>query len=854
MEHILLDVTIEPKNKVVRGSVTHKLRAVSPDQKWIVLDQVGLKIEETKVNGKTAHHAIEGEKLRIDLDSAQAANPEPGASIELVIQYRAERPRRGLYFTGPDADYPNKPYQVWSQGQDQDNHFWFPVFDYPNQKATSEVIARVPKGFTAVSNGALLSKTDQGETAQYHYKLGTPHVTYLITLAVAEFTEWADQGPRGLPVQYFVQPGKEEDGKRSFSHTPAMIETFEKKIGVPYAYEKYSQVAVQDFIFGGMENTSATTQTDLTLHDARAHLDFTSDPLVSHELAHQWFGDLLTCRDWSHGWLNEGFATFMERVWVENRKGPDGGLDEGKYYGLQDLKAYLDSDRGHYRRPIVCNTYVEPIDLFDTHLYQKGGQVLNLIRGVLGEELFWKSVNLYVTRHKGQSVETLDLIRAIEDATGRNLRRLFDEWIFGAGYPEFELSFNWHEDKKLAEIVVEQKQTGGQPSVTADGATTYLFHLPVVFELTLAEGKKVTHRIEIGEARERIFLAAPSKPLMVRFDPNHTIPKTLKFPRPKEMLVYQLHNDSDITGRIEAARELAKAGSDLDTVRALEKALLEDGFWGVQADVAAAISELRTEHARDALIRGLAVKNPKARRGVVRALGTFKGDAKAAEALKRLAERDESYFVEADAISAWTNASLEAGLASREEAARAERVEGFLLEALARPSYREVIRSAALRALAQLPGVSRGERPRATQAIIEWTRRGRELDARMTAIEALGSVARTATPPEKARAFEVFVALADEDNFRIRVKLAHTLGQTGAGEAVGLLRKIHAIDSDGRVRRDALDAIDSLTGPGAGEESVSRLKGTLDLLEREYQKLKTQLEDLRASQDKRPGL
>src|SRR6185437_11759410 len=165
-----------------------------------------------------------------------------------------------------------------------------------------------------------------------------------------------------------------------------MIEAFEAKVGVPYAYEKYSQVAVQDFIFGGMENTSATTQTDRTLHDARAHLDFTSDSLVSHELAHQWFGDLLTCRDWSHGWLNEGFATFMERVWVENDTGQHGGVDEAKYYSYQDLKEYLQEDSGGYRRPIVSNTYIEPIDLFDRHLYQKGGLVLNLLRYVLGED------------------------------------------------------------------------------------------------------------------------------------------------------------------------------------------------------------------------------------------------------------------------------------------------------------------------------------------------------------------------------------------------------------------------------------------------------------------------------------
>src|SRR5207248_5546323 len=140
---------------------------------------------------------------------------------------------------------------------------------------------------------------------------------------------------------------------------------------------------------------------------------------------------------------------------------------------------YIEEDTQHYRRPIVCNTYIEPIDLFDRHLYNKGGLVLNLIRSILGEDLFWKAIQLYVTRHRGQSVETLDLIRAIEDATGRNLRQVFDEWVFNAGYPQFELSYQWHDDSKSAELAIEQKQTEGKDELTKDGATTKLFHLPV---------------------------------------------------------------------------------------------------------------------------------------------------------------------------------------------------------------------------------------------------------------------------------------------------------------------------------------------------------------------------------------
>jgi aminopeptidase N len=837
LEHVLLKVKVDPKGKTLEGTVTHRVRVVAPGQTRLRLDQAGLTIEEAKVDGKKTEFSIAGHALYIELPGGEA---QVGSYLEVSVRYRVTDPRRGLYFTGPDRDYPSKPFQTWSQGQDEDSRYWFPSFDYPNQKATSEMIATVPKGFTAVSNGALLAKEDDGAWSRFHYRLGTPHVTYLISLTVAEFSEWSDAGPGGVPVQYFVRPGREADGKRAFGNTPAMIRAFAEKTGQPYPYEKYSQVAVQDFIFGGMENTSATTQTELTLHDERAHLDFSSDPLVSHELAHQWFGDLLTCRDWSHGWLNEGFATFMERVWVEANPGKDGGWDEAKYFSYQDLRDYLAEDSGRYRRSIVCNTYIEPIDLFDAHLYQKGGLVLNLIRYLLGDELFWQSIRAYVARHKGSSVETLDLIRAIEDTTGRNLRRVFDEWVFGAGHPEFELAYSWQPEKKRVELIIEQKQTSGNATFSKDGWTTCLFHLPVVIELTLAGGKKVVHRVDVESARERVFLAADTQPLMVRFDPDHWIPKTLKFPRPKEMLLYQLTHDADCMGRIEAARELI-ALADGDVVAALGKALISDAFWGVQAEVAAALGEIRSPQARDALIAALGKLgrgHPKARRGVVRALGVFK-DPVAADALGPIAEKDPSYYVEAEAIHAW--ASARGGAAPQKGVV--EQTETFLLKQLEKPSYREVIRGAALHALSELPGVARGECPRAVEALVKWSRRGIEADARGAAVLGLGVVARSGAPVVRAQALGALSELAEEDSFRLRMALIPAL-RTAGGEGASLaLWKIKQHDIDGRIRRAAQSSMDALAAAGSVPEQVAKLQASLEKLEEEHRKLKAHWEE-----------
>ncbi|MEO5970594.1 MAG: M1 family aminopeptidase [Bdellovibrionia bacterium] len=874
LEHIFLDLVADPKTKTLRGSAIQTVRVISPGQKWLRLDQVNLKIDEVFAKiidetkqvksgnsgklGKKADFFIEGTTLRIDL-----GEPKADQLYEIVIHYQVDHPRRGMYFTGPDEAYPQKPYQMWTQGQDEDSRYWFPTLDYPNQKATSEIRVVVPEGFTAVSNGALLSKKKinqgllgrdlahilSGASVEFHYRLGSPHVTYLISLVIAEFSEWSELGPRGLPVQYFVAKGREADGKRAFGNTARMIEVFENKTGIEFPFEKYSQVAVQDFIFGGMENTSATTQTDLVLHDEKAHLDFSADPLVSHELAHQWFGDLVTCRDWSHGWLNEGFATFMERVWVECRpslKGETGqgsynGIEEGKYYAFQDFREYLSEDQNSYRRPIVCNTYIEPIDLFDTHLYQKGGLVLNLIRYVLGDDLFWKSIQLYLTRHRDQSVETIDLIRAIEDATGKNLRRLFDEWVFGAGYPEFELTYSWHEEKKQTEWVIEQKQTEGAPSITKEGATTHLFHLPVILEMTLAGGEVITHRLEIQEARERVFLPASSKPLMVRFDPGHAIPKSLKFPRPKEMLLYQLIYDKDCMGRIEAAHELVQNDktSGLEVTQALGKALLVDSFWGVQVEIASVLAELRTAEARSVLIQSLKVNHPKARRAVVQALGTYHHSS-AAEALRALAEKDESYYVEAESTYAWSMAQLELGYVTQEK--KVSEVEKFLLRQMEKPSYRDVIRNFSLNALSELPGIGSGERANALQTVIHWTQRGQSIDARSAAVRALGKVLLKARSSEKAKILGVFEQLSDEDHFRLRIQLVHSLADSECVEAVPILQKIFKLDTDGRVKRNARSAIDRLLTSGGVPSSVANLKTALQKLEEDYRSLRTKFE------------
>ncbi|MFZ1018294.1 MAG: M1 family metallopeptidase, partial [Candidatus Cybelea sp.] len=449
VEQIDLHVTPDFETESLDGVCTLTVRALDEPVSRLTLDAVDLEI--SRVEPSASFNARDG-KLEIVFEKPIPA----GERASVAVTYRASKPRHGLFFVKPTAEHPEKVAHVWTQSQDQYARYWFPCLDYPHEKQRTTTTIVVPKGMFALGNGELVERRDEGGQTIFRYRQDVPHSTYLMTMVAGPFVEveQGSAGRNGVPVYYYVLPGHEGDGERAFANTPKMIERFEEKIGVPYPYARYSQIAVSDFIFGGMENTSATTQTDRTLHDETAHIDFSSDPLVSHELAHQWFGDLMTCRDWEHAWLNEGFATFMEAVWRE----ADLGADEYLYNIYHFVLAYQREDSHRYRRPIVCNVYRDPIEIFDRHLYQKGAAVLHMLRGELGDARFWRSIARYANDNAQRSVETIDLVRAIEAATGRNLRGFFDQWVYREGYPILNVGVSWDAQRRVATLTIDQEQ------------------------------------------------------------------------------------------------------------------------------------------------------------------------------------------------------------------------------------------------------------------------------------------------------------------------------------------------------------------------------------------------------------
>jgi aminopeptidase N len=356
VNHIFLDLSLDIPNKSFQGNCNITLTPVRRGISQLTLDAVNLNITSVLMDGVSQPFDYDGEKLTVNL-----LKPTTEQTCILSIAYDVKQPQRGLYFIAPDEHYPNKPIQVWTQGEDEDSRFWFPCFDYPGQLATSEIRVKVPKPYIAISNGELIATEEKGDEIIYQWSQKKVHPTYLMTLAVGDFAEIKDSW-QNIPVTYYVEKGREADGKRSMGKTPEMIAFFSDKFGYPYPYPKYAQVCVDDFIFGGMENTSTTLLTDRCLLDERAMIDnMRTESLVAHELAHQWFGDLVVIKHWSHAWIKEGMASYSEVLWVDKEY----GKDDAAYYLLGEAKSYLQEDSSRYRRPIVTHVYREAIELYD---------------------------------------------------------------------------------------------------------------------------------------------------------------------------------------------------------------------------------------------------------------------------------------------------------------------------------------------------------------------------------------------------------------------------------------------------------------------------------------------------------
>ncbi len=801
VQHIDAALRLDLASRSIEGLVTHTVSPMNDGLARVQFDAVEMTILGATVDGVKARHGYDGKTVTVEFTRPKSREQ----TIDVAITYRAT-PRVGMYFISPDEGYPEKPSQVWTQCQDEDTRFWLPCIDFPNQKQTSSMAVTVPGSWFALSNGTLASTTTNADgTKTYFWKQEQPHSTYLLTIAAGEF-ERIDASRADLPIDYYVEPGKAAEGALTFKNTPEMIASFERLTGIAYPWAKYSQIVVRDFVFGGMENTSATTMTENILLDAKAAKDHTSDGLISHELAHMWFGDLMTCRDWSHGWLNESFATYLELLWDEERKGADEYL-----HGVMDNTESYFGER--YRRPIVSNVFREPIDLFDRHLYEKGSVVLHMLRGVLGDDQFFRAIRRYCADNRGRSVITQDLIDAIDAETGRNLEWFFDQWVFKPGHPKLVVAWQWDDATNLATVTVKQTQK--------TDAGTPIFRLPLTIDFQTGTGKPVVFTTELRDSEQSFVFALGSRPDLCRFDPGNRVMKEIEFSKSIAELRFQLRNDKDAWDRQFAATELGKKGGS-DAIASLIDALTGDRVWWVRAAAAKALGEAKGEAARDALLAATKTPQLKVRRAVVAALGAFRGDERVFAALEPIAARDQSWFVEAEANRSIGKLRVEGSFAT---------IEGNL----SRRSFREVVRNGCLDGLVEL----RDERGLAL--ILAAAKYGAPAQSRPTAA---GAIARLGHyfGERTAELGEVLATYLEDKDFRVRLAAANAFRVLKDDRQIASLDKMAQRELDGRGVRVAREVAAVLRAGGSDNESLQTLRDEMEQLQEANRKLRERME------------
>lgn len=548
---------------------------------------------------------------------------------------------KGLYFINPDGKEPGKPRQIWSQGETEANSCWFPTIDTPNEKMTQDIRLTVENRYRTLSNGRLVSSTKNADgTRTDRWVQSLPHAPYLAMISAGEFAYVRDSlppipGRKGLEVSYYVEPTYAPVARAIFGRTPAMIRFFEQTFGVPFVWDKYSQMVVRDYVSGAMENTSATVHNEAVQMDARQLVDENSDAVISHELAHHWFGDLVTCESWANLPLNEAFATYAEYLWFEHAQ----GRDEAELHRQADLFQYL-SEAETKQEPLIRYQYGNREDMFDSHSYQKGGLVLHLLRRVVGDDAFFASLKRYLTKNAFATAELADLREAFEAVTGQDLNWFFTPWFLSPGHAVLRVN-QTYSPGKLSLTVTQKQDSLGAGFVSA-------YRIPVLVDVWV-KGQKTRYEIWLNQAQQTFSFPAAQQPDLVLFDADQRVVGVVNHPKSRAESLFQAKHADSYMARAEA---LAGSPNDTDAlkdpafVQTLTKAL-DDPFWRIRQLAASRLANYGgpSLSAIEPLIRLRATRDPKSavRAEALGTLATFRNPANSA--IFKAALTDSSYAV-----------------------------------------------------------------------------------------------------------------------------------------------------------------------------------------------------------------
>jgi aminopeptidase N len=823
--HTSVDLDIDVAKQTIAGGVTHTIRSLRGGLSDVSLNCVDLVIESIDVDGAKATYDypvtsdqstswLNGTTQESADDRLVIHLPKPlarNATAKVTIKYHGA-PKIGLYWIQPEKGLPEHRYEVWSQGEGEDNRRWIPCNDYPNDKATYEGRFRVAKGYTAISNGALVDRKDTGDKTEFYYKLDQPQASYLIMVAVAQY-KILEQKWHDVPVEYVVPPNTDDKTiLRGYGLTPDMIDYFSKETGIDYPYAKYAQISVQDYIYGGMENTTAVVMNMRTLYDERTEPTRTEQNLVAHELAHMWWGDMLTCREWSHLWLNEGFATYYCYLYKEHHDGEDA-------FQYQMRSAHNDVLAADAKdpRPIVTDFYNRKDALNNANVYVKGASFLHMLRYQLGDSLYREVIHTYGTKFKFQCVETQDLMRVVKDVTGENLDWMFEQWVFLAGHPDFKVTKSYDDDTHVLRVGVEQTQkTGGLVPI---------FRVPADIDITW-DGGHTTQRVTIEQQKETFYFNVPKEPQMVLFDQDDWILKTLDFAKKTSESIHELQH-APYMARVRAAEALATKGSDEETVPALKAVLLADGQYGLRRECALALGKISNDAALNALEEGLKAKDGLVRLACVEAMGNFYRDTDAAATLEKSVNNDFAWGVRAEALNSLGKI-------------KTDNASNVCAAALAQESDHNAVRIAALNALADLKATASMDRIR------KYMTPGNPRVCRNAAITAYSKLAKELVKDADRRSASDVIAQSLTDwHLRTREAAIEGLAVVADPSALPSLQRVASNDPVAEVRDRARKASDRVTAQLAAAKGSTDQAATIEELTRRVRTLEQQADQAR---------
>jgi len=529
VEHLALDLLLDLDGGRVEGTASHRVRPLRDGLRQLSFHQVGLAITEVTVDGAAAPFHLSEEKVSVTLPEGMTREQ----SVQLVFTYSAQ-PDVGLHFRGPGRDSPDTYPELWSQGEAEDNRFWFPTFDFPRERFTYEGRFTAQSDLTVISNGKLVSRQDATGRPGYstwHYSFGDHSlVSYLVMVSAAPYRQWSDKW-RDVPLHFFGAGDADEGSmRRLLGRTGEMMELFSRLTGTDYPYSVYSQITVQRFIYTGMENSTATVLDRRLLGPERsAEFKDWGESVVAHELAHQWFGDLLTCRTWRHLWLNEGFATFFAALWMEQSRGPE-------YAARRLRKRYagvMAADKSA-ARPLVQRFYNSKDGQRPANPYAKGASLLQMLRTMLGDDVFFRGISRYVREHRGQLVQSIDFQRAMEEESGMYLDWFFDQWAYLGGHPDLEISHSYDAEAATLRVTVRQRQKAAGLVPT--------FTLPIDIEIATDAGSRV-ERLWLDGPEASLQLDVASPPRYVAADPRGGLLAKLEQKQSAEQWLAQLGSD-----------------------------------------------------------------------------------------------------------------------------------------------------------------------------------------------------------------------------------------------------------------------------------------------------------------------